>query len=381
VGGKRYLVLENGRAFEGIPIGAEAEARGELVFTTGMVGYLETLTDPSYFGQIVIQTFPLIGNYGVITPDFESGGPRLAGYVVREACGDPSNFRCEGPLDGFLRGSGVPGLAGVDTRALTRILRTAGVMRAAISDEPQADFPAEPPIAGVMDVTGGEATRQSPPDPIGTVALVDYGAKGGITRALLRRGLAVTAYPADTPASVVVQSKPDGVMLSNGPGDPAVNTDIIEELRVLAGSGVPIFGICLGHQLLALAMGCRTEKLKFGHRGANQPALHTPTGRVFITSQNHGYAVSLDSLPDGVEATYINANDGSCEGLRYRDFPAFSVQFHPEACGGPLDTGFLFDEFLGMMGKSGASMEWRSAHGDYLGDRFLRNAGGMSVCR
>jgi carbamoyl-phosphate synthase small subunit len=381
VNDKRYLALENGRVFEGTPIGARGEARGELVFTTGMVGYLETLTDPSYFGQIVVQTFPLIGNYGVIPLDFESERPKLAGYVIREACGDPSNFRCEGTLDGFLRGSGVPGLTGVDTRALTRILRSAGVMRAVISDEPRAEFPAEPPIAGVMDVTCRAITRESPPDSIGTVALIDYGAKGGISRALTRRGLEVAVYPADTKASVIIASKPDGVMLSNGPGDPAVNTGIIAELNALAHSHIPIFGICLGHQLLALAMGGHTEKLKFGHRGANQPALHIPTGRVFITSQNHGYAVRLDDLPDGIEATYVNANDGSCEGLRYKDFPAFSVQFHPEACGGPLDTGFLFDEFMALMGKREQSREWMAEHEGYLGDKYLRNAGGGITCR
>ncbi|MDR2657868.1 MAG: carbamoyl phosphate synthase small subunit [Oscillospiraceae bacterium] len=378
---KRYLALENGRVFEGTPIGARLEARGELVFTTGMVGYLETLTDPSYFGQIVVQTFPLIGNYGVIPLDFESEGPKLAGYVIREACGNPSNFRCEGTLDGFLRESGVPGLAGVDTRALTRILRSAGVMRAVISDEPRAEFPAEPPIAGVMDVTCRTVTRESPPDSIGTVALIDYGAKGGIPRALTRRGVEVAIYPADTRASVIIASKPDGVMLSNGPGDPAVNTGIIAELNALTHANIPIFGICLGHQLLALATGGRTEKLKFGHRGANQPALHIPTGRVFITSQNHGYAVRLDDLPDGVEATYVNANDGSCEGLRYKDFPALSVQFHPEACGGPLDTGFLFDEFMGLMGKREQSLEWMAGHEGYLGDKYLRNAGGGITCR
>ncbi|GHU71741.1 carbamoyl-phosphate synthase small chain [Clostridia bacterium] len=374
----RYLVLENGRSFEGAALGANTEARGELVFTTGMVGYLETLTDPSYYGQIVVQTFPLIGNYGVIRADFESERPRLSGYIVREACGNPSNFRCEGALDEFLREAGVPGLTGVDTRALTRILRTAGVMRAVLSDEPRADFAAEPPIAGVMDVTCGCITRQTPPDPIGCVALIDYGAKGGIPRALQRRGLEVVTMPADSSADDILSIKPDGVMLSNGPGDPVVNTGIIGELGKLADSNIPIFGICLGHQLLALSQGAHTEKLKFGHRGANQPALHVPTGRVYITSQNHGYAVRLADLPDGIEATYINANDGSCEGLRYHNFPAFSVQFHPEACGGPLDTGFLFDEFLELMGKREQSQEWQRGHTDQLGDIFLRNAGGAA---
>ncbi|GHU83622.1 carbamoyl-phosphate synthase small chain [Clostridia bacterium] len=348
---KAYLVLENGRVFAGERFGAGAEAEGELVFTTAMVGYLETLTDPSYFGQIVVQTFPLIGNYGVIPEDFESDGPKLSGYVVREVCDGPSNFRAQGDLDAFLRARGIPGLCGVDTRALTRVLRMAGVMRARISDTPQALFDSAPPIAGVADVTAKAVTTQRPEAPIARVALWDFGAKGGIARALLSRGCEVVSFPADVSAGEVLACRPDGVMLSNGPGDPAVNTALIAELGTLARAKVPIFGICLGHQLLALSQGAKTHKLKFGHRGANQPARHLPTGRVYITSQNHGYAVTGDTLPDGIDVTFINENDGSCEGLAYRDFPAFSVQFHPEASAGPLDTGFLFDHFMRLMGK------------------------------
>ncbi|MDR3050519.1 MAG: carbamoyl phosphate synthase small subunit [Oscillospiraceae bacterium] len=345
-----YLVLENGQAFAGLRFGAAADARGELVFTTGMVGYLETLTDPSYYGQIVVQTFPLIGNYGVIEQDFEHPAPSLSGYVVREWCQAPSNFRSQGDLDAFLRAQGVPGLCGVDTRALTRVLRTAGVMRAVICDAPTAAFPPQPPIGGVASVTCGSFTMHTPAQVKHRVALWDFGAKWGIRRALLQRGCEVVACPAGSSARDILAYRPDGVVLSNGPGDPAVNTGIIAQVAAMAKSGVPMFGICLGHQLMALSQGAGVHKLKFGHRGANQPALHLPTGRVYITSQNHGYAVNLDDLPAGAEPSFINANDGTCEGITYRDFPGFSVQFHPEASAGPLDTGFLFDTFTQGLG-------------------------------
>lgn len=346
-----YLVLENGHIFTGKRFGAMREATGELVFTTAMVGYLETLTDPSYCGQIVVQTFPLIGNYGVIPADFESAGPRLCAYVVREWCDAPSNFRSEGDLDGFLRAQGIPGLYGVDTRALTRILRSAGVMRAKLSDTPEALFEEAAPIGGVMDVTCAAPYTQTPENKQRRVALMDFGTKRGIATALLQRGCEVVTFPAGTTAEDILACDPDGIMLSNGPGDPSVNTDIIAQVRRLTKSGLPMFGICLGHQLLALSQGATAHKLKFGHRGANQPARHVATGRVYVTCQNHGYAISLDTLPDSIAPSYINANDGSCEGLEFKEFPAFSVQFHPEACAGPLDTSFLFDAFIEKMGR------------------------------
>ena len=349
---KAYLVLSNGMVFPGERIGADGDADGELVFTTGMVGYLETLTDPSYAGQIIVQTFPLIGNYGVISPDFE-GKCAARGYVVRELCREPSNFRSEYALDRFLAEQGIVGLCGVDTRALTRILRSQGVMNARICREIPDDpaeleaFRMEGVVAEVSSHDAAELPAEGPER--FHVALLDYGAKRSIAAALTRRGCRVTVLPHDTPAEDVLALAPDGVMLSNGPGDPAENLYEIAQLREIIGR-VPVFGICLGHQLAALAMGGETVKLKFGHRGGNQPARRLSDGRTFITSQNHGYAVVAESLSGvGVES-WRNANDGSCEGIDYPGRACFTVQFHPEAHGGPRDTEFLFDRFLAMMG-------------------------------
>ena len=351
---KAYLILENGMVFEGNSFGAEGEAVGEIVFTTSMTGYLETLTDPSYYGQIVVQTFPLIGNYGVISEDFESSRPHVKAYIVRQWCQEPSNFRCEGDLDIFLRKNGIVGLYGIDTRRLTRIVREHGVMNGKILTSCDGKVPDEVKNYKIIDAVKnttcdkeevfkpeGEAKRR--------VVLYDFGAKANICRSLVNRGCEVTVVPAYTTAERVAELAPDGIMLSNGPGDPAENTDIIAELQKLSKQKIPTFGICLGHQLYALAHGARTEKLKYGHRGANQPCKELATGRVYITSQNHGYAVVNDSLPSGAEVSFINANDGTCEGICYTDEPAFSVQFHPEACGGPLDTNFLFDRFVELM--------------------------------
>ncbi len=346
---KAYLVLENGTVLEGKRFGAEADVTGEIVFTTAMTGYLETLTDPSYYGQIVVQTFPLIGNYGVIPSDFESAAPCLKAYIVREWCQDPSNFRSEGVLDAFLKSAGIVGLYDIDTRALTRIIREAGVMNAQIvSSREKADREALKRYTVAGAVNAVSCREPVPPAAEGTrnVVLWDFGAKANIRRELEKRGCAVTTVPASATAEAIAAMKPDGVMLSNGPGDPAENTGIIEELAKLCKTGIPLFGICLGHQLLALSQGAETVKLKYGHRGANQPVRDTETGRVYITSQNHGYAVVGDSLPAGARLSFVNANDGTAEGIVYDNMPAFSVQFHPEACGGPLDTGFLFDRFM-----------------------------------
>ncbi|MCI8360132.1 MAG: glutamine-hydrolyzing carbamoyl-phosphate synthase small subunit [Clostridiales bacterium] len=354
---KIYLTLENGRVFEGYAFGAAGEATGEIVFTTGMTGYLETLTDPSYCGQIVVQTFPLIGNYGVIPDDFESPRPRLAAYVVREYCEDPSNFRCQGTLDAYLKKEGVTGLWGVDTRELTRIIRERGVMNAKITRTPPevetvrrelADFA----VRGAVEaVSIREEERYAPTEVKRRVALWDFGAKHNIRRELVNRGCEVVCLPQSVSAEAIAAYAPDGVMLSNGPGDPAENAGVIEELRRLCEKKIPTFGICLGHQLLALSQGGKTGKLKYGHRGANQPVKDRQTGRVYVTSQNHGYAVLPESLPDTAQMRFVNANDGTCEGIDYTDMPAFSVQFHPEASGGPRDTMFLFDRFIELMDR------------------------------
>jgi len=345
-----YLILENGTVFEGKFFGAHGSITGEIVFTTGMTGYLETLTDQSYYGQIVLQTFPLIGNYGVIPPDFESAGIGARAYIVKHPCAAPSNFRSENALGAFLKERGVIGMCGIDTRALTKIIRNNGVMNGKIcAVPPSAADRAEAkaysiinPIKAVSSMTvtkvppvSGKVQRR--------VALLDFGAKRGIAAALAARNCEVWIFPCGTSAQEILKTQPHGVMLSNGPGDPADpgNAGIVDTIRTLEKSGITIFGICMGHQLLACAKGYSTRKLKFGHRGANQPVKETKTGQVYITSQNHGYEVIADN------SSFINVNDGSCEGMDYGK--SFSVQFHPEARGGPLDTSFLFERFIERM--------------------------------
>ena len=347
---KGYLILQDGRVFEGFRFGAEADTVGELVFTTGMCGYIETLTDPSYAGQIVMQTYPLIGNYGIIREDFE-GACCVKGYVVREYCDTPSNFRTDCDLDTYLKEQGVPGLCGVDTRELTRIIREHGVMNAAICDEIPADLtPIETyAVTGVVEAVSCKEPSVHPAEGEERfrVSLLDYGAKRNIVRELQKRGCTVTVLPATTSAEEILAADPDGVMLSNGPGDPAENTYQIEQIRKLLGK-VPMFGICLGHQLTALAAGGSTYKLKYGHRGVNQPVRDLNGVRTYITSQNHGYAVDGDTVKLG-KVRFVNANDGTCEGIDYPELKAFTVQFHPEACTGPKDTSFLFDQFVELM--------------------------------
>lgn len=348
---KRYLVLEDGQVFQGNAFGADTEQVGELVFTTGMCGYIETLTDPSYYGQIVLQTFPSIGNYGIIPADFE-GSCQVRGYVVRELCNEPSNFRSEGTVDEFLKERGVPGISGVDTRELTRIIREHGVMNAILCDSVPESLDAVKAFRITDAVAHVSAPEEETYPAVGEerfrVALLDYGEKRNILRELCRRGCTVERYPHDTPAEKILAGGYDGVMLSNGPGDPAENTGPIGELRKLFGK-LPMFGICLGHQLMALSQGGETVKLKYGHRGANQPVRDVQGTRTYITSQNHGYAVVSESLKNGV-VRYVQANDRTCEGIDYPEFRAFSVQFHPEACAGPADTAFLFDRFCDLMG-------------------------------
>ena len=349
-----YICLENGQTFKGYSFGATKEVIGELVFTTGMCGYIETLTDPSYYGQIVMQTFPLIGNYGIINEDKESNKPYVSAYIVREKCDKPSNFRCDEDLDTFLKEIDIPGVYGVDTREITKIIRESGVMNAFITTNPKnADYEKikEYKIVDAVKSVSAEKPQLIPSDSHKyNVVLLDFGAKKNIVRELNKRGCNVAVMPYNTKADDILKLGVDGIMLSNGPGDPSENTEIVEELKKLIGK-VPMFGICLGHQLLALAMGGKTTKLKYGHRGVNQPVKNLETGRTYISSQNHGYAVVNETIEAaGGKVSYINANDGTCEGVDYEDKKAFSVQFHPEACSGPHDTRFIFDKFIDMMG-------------------------------
>lgn len=352
---KAYLMLQNGMIFEGESFGAAGEATGEIVFTTGMTGYLETLTDKSYHGQIVLQTFPLIGNYGVIPSDFESSEIGPLAYIVKTPSKSPSNFRSEGDIDNFLKKRGIVGLCGIDTRAVTRIIRERGVMNGIITmsypDSKKAGELSSYRITGAVEaVTCTKPVFYKSDNPKYTVALLDFGAKENIRRELQKRGCGIWVLPADTPPGEIINMGIDGIMLSNGPGDPADNTRIIQNIKTLMGSGIPVFGICLGHQLMAISQGMGTHKLKYGHRGANQPIKDLSTGRVYITSQNHGYAVTTESINQSIaEPWFINVNDNTCEGLKYKAAKAFSVQFHPEASAGPTDTAFLFDLFINAM--------------------------------
>ena len=352
---KAYLILEDGTVFEGTSIGSAREVISEIVFNTSMTGYLEVLTDPSYAGQAVVMTYPLIGNYGICRDDMESKRAWPDGYIVRELSRIPSNFRSGDTIDHFLKEQDIPGISGIDTRALTKILREKGTMDGMVTTN--GDYVLEEVKARIKEyaVTGvvlKTSTKEKYvlPGNGKRVALMDYGAKRNIARSLNERGMEVTVYPADTPAEEVLKDKPDGIMLSNGPGDPAENVDIIKEVRKLYESDVPIFAICLGHQLMALATGAETYKLKYGHRGGNHPVKDLETGRVYISSQNHGYAVNMETVdPKIAKEAFVNVNDGTNEGLKYVGKNIFTVQYHPEACPGPQDSGYLFDRFLRMM--------------------------------
>ena len=374
---KAFLILADGSVFEGKSIGAEGKSVGETVFTTGMTGYIETLTDPSYYGQIVTQTFPLIGNYGVESADAESRKSYVRGYVVRELCDLPSNFRSEGKLDDFLKKENITGICGIDTRALTKKLRESGVMNGMIVSGEEKDilekkdcyleeirsYKIKEAVESVQEENLSLEKETEVPEEKKQlrVVLLDFGAKRNIQRELEKRGVKVSVLPYNTSAEKIISLCPDGIMLSNGPGDPADNVGVIEEIKKLCDWNksilemtspqppIPIFGICLGHQMLALARGAKTCRLKYGHRGGNHPVKDLKSGRVFITSQNHGYAVESKSLPPFAKESFVNCNDGTCEGVTYEDIPAFSVQFHPEACGGPHDTNFLFDRFIELM--------------------------------
>lgn len=357
-----YLELEDGTCFPGKSFGAKLteDVVAEVVFTTAMTGYIETLTDPSYYGQMVLQTFPLIGNYGVNMMDLESKQIHMSAYIAREICESPSNYRCQFSLDEFLKRNKIPGIYDIDTRLLTKKIRTQGVMNARLTKTPHrydTDSLKKWSIQdAVFHVTCNHPYEVASGIKDYNVVLWDFGAKENIIRKLHQINCNVTVVPSYTTCEQILTLKPDGVMLSNGPGNPKDNTQIIEEIRKLCLHKIPIFGICLGHQLLALANGGDTEKLKYGHRGANQPVKDLESNRTYITSQNHGYAVKNTALPKDASISFINLNDNTCEGLTYHSFPGFSVQFHPEACGGPHDTEFLFKHFISQMkgGKTNA---------------------------
>lgn len=352
---KAFLILEDGTVFAGISIGSTKEIISEIVFNTSMTGYLEVLTDPSYAGQAVVMTYPLIGNYG-ITPDMESEKPWPDGFIVRELSRMPSNFRCQGTIQDFLIKHDIPGVAGIDTRALTKILREKGTMNGMITTNENYDL--DEILPKLKEYTTGDVVfrvtrseRKVLPGKGKKVALMDFGAKNNIAKSLNQRGCEVTIYPAETPAEEILKAEPDGIMLSNGPGDPKECGDIIKEIKKLYDSDVPIFAICLGHQLMALATGADTHKMKYGHRGGNHPVKDLETGRVYISSQNHGYVVDVDNLDPAIAVpAFVNVNDGTNEGLKYTGKNIFTVQFHPEACPGPQDSGYLFDRFISMMG-------------------------------
>lgn len=352
---KAFLLLEDGHVFEGKSIGSTKEIISEIVFNTSMTGYLEVLTDPSYAGQSVVMTYPLIGNYGICLEDMEADRPWQSGFIVREIAKRPSNFRSEESIRRFLTDNDITGIEGIDTRALTKILREKGTMKGMITTD--EDYDMDDCLTRikawhmghvVLDVTTKKKLFY--PGDGYKVAVVDLGVKKNIVNSLLSRGCQVTVYPAETPAEEILADAPDGIMLTNGPGDPKDNIVTIREIKKLFETSIPIFAICLGHQLLALANGADTEKMKYGHRGANHPVKDMKTGKVYISTQNHGYVVKEESLDrDIAEVSFINVNDKTVEGVHYLGKNVQTVQFHPEACAGPLDTGFLFDEFMNMM--------------------------------
>lgn len=350
-----YLQLEDGSCYPGKSFGAPLteDVVAEVVFTTAMTGYTETLTDPSYYGQMIVHTFPLLGNYGVNPSDFESKRIHMSAYITKEYCKVPSNFRSLFDLDSFLKQEGVPGIYDLDTRSLTKRIRQHGVMNGRLTKNKPSEVPdslkkftIQNAISNVTCPTVYEVLSGLPDY---HVVLWDFGAKQNIIRKLHSLGCKVTVVPSHTTAEEIAEFSPDGIMLSNGPGNPKDNLDIVEELTKLCKLHIPIFGICMGHQLLALANGADTEKLKYGHRGANQPVKDLKTDKIYITSQNHGYTVKTETIPEQASLRFYNLNDSTCEGLEYPSIPAFSAQFHPEACGGPHDTDYLFDEFIALM--------------------------------
>ena len=352
---KTYLILEDGSVYEGENVGACREAVSEIVFNTSMTGYLEVMTDPSYAGQAVVMTYPLIGNYGICHEDMESDRPWIDGLIVRELSEVASNFRNEDSIQNFLIKNNIPCICGIDTRDLTKRLREHGTMNGFITVD--SSFVVEKILQRIKEysvkgVVKRTSTKEaySLPGKGKRVVLIDFGAKKNIARQLQKRGCEVIVVPCDTKAKEILKLKPDGIMLSNGPGDPKENEDIIKEIKKLYDTNIPIFAICLGHQLMALATGANTYKLRYGHRGGNHPVKDLETGRTYISSQNHGYAVDESTLDKNIcVPAFVNVNDGTNEGLRYINKKIFTVQYHPEACPGPRDSSYLFDKFIKMM--------------------------------
>ncbi|MBQ8556961.1 MAG: glutamine-hydrolyzing carbamoyl-phosphate synthase small subunit [Clostridia bacterium] len=353
---KGYLLLSDGTLYEGVLRGAYKDAAAEVVFLTSVVGYMDTLTDPAYEGQIVVQTFPQIGNYGVVPLERANAKPQVSGYICRELCEEPSNFRCQGKLGDYLSQNGIPCLTDIDTRALTRRLRDKGVMNGAIlTEKPENVAEAAAKLAAQSfkpDMAKATVPQIISAEKSGTnnVVLWDLGAMGDTLQQLESRGCAVTIVPAFTSADKIMSYAPDGVVITGGAGNPEDYTAIAGEIAQVCKKHVPVMGIGLGHQLLAISQGAATAKLPFGHRGGNQPIEDVKTGNCYVTSQNHGYEVDKSALPANASLRFVNRNDGSCEGIDYMDMPAFSVQFQPAACGGPLDTRFLYDRFIALMG-------------------------------
>ena len=349
---KAKLILENGAIFNGTAFGHIKDTVGEVVFNTGMTGYQEVLTDPSYYGQMVVMTYPLIGNYGINLDSMESESAKVKGFIVREGAKKPSHWQCEMDLDGFLKQHRIMGIEGIDTRALTKIIRNNGTLKGIITVRELSDAQVEHHfktfhnLNAVKQVTSKEVYEI--PGKGKRVAVLDFGVKQNILRSLQERDCHITVFPALATAEEILAVSPDGVLLSNGPGDPKDLPTVLETINGLLGKK-PIFGICLGHQLLALSLGADTEKLKFGHRGCNHPVKDLLNKKVYITSQNHGYVVKQDSLPKEAFITHVNLNDGTIEGIQHKDLPAFSVQFHPEASPGPKENAYLFDRFMKMM--------------------------------